>query len=233
MRRCRWCPGRPGRCDRDRLDVAEVVVDAGLARGQRDGADLGRGGHRAVGRAVDRADRGGAEQVAAGLRLGDLVSAGPQRIAAAVGPEAVGAVGGGGGRGGDRLAEVVGAGQGQRDAGDARLARIQDAVAVGVLVDGAADGDRLDVAEVVVDAATGPRSARSSRSWSRKLAVPSAVPLTVPTAVAPRSSRSGALGDLVGAGQQRIAAAVGAEAVGAVGGRGGRGTASTGWKLLR
>src|SRR5207249_2809587 len=110
--------------ERDRLDFAEIVADAPLTRGQRDGADLVGWDQRAVGRAVDRADRVDALQIAARLGLGDLVGAGPQRIAAAVDGEAVGAVSGGGYRGRDRLAEVIGAAEGQRDTRDARLSRI-------------------------------------------------------------------------------------------------------------
>ena len=70
----------------------------------------------------------------------------------ALGDERVGAGGGGDRRRRNGLAEVVRAGERQRDAGDARVVRVVDAIAVDILVDQPADRDRQHVAEVVVHA---------------------------------------------------------------------------------
>src|SRR5207249_1615558 len=82
--------------------------------------------------------------VAARLALGDGVRAGTQ-VAEAVGAAAVG-----GGRLRRDGAQVVGAGQGQRDTRDGRLAGLLQAVVVGVDVDEARGRPGRQLAEVVV-----------------------------------------------------------------------------------
>ena len=101
-----------GAGDAGRGQFAEGVAGAGVARDDRDGGDdVVAGGTAESACGVD------AVEVCGGMRLGDLVGAG------APGREAVGACGVGDRRHGDRVAAVVGAGEGDGDACDAGLSR--------------------------------------------------------------------------------------------------------------
>jgi hypothetical protein len=113
--------------------LAEVVVQAVDLDAERD-AELVGGREAAAGRAHNVGPLG----VAGRLGLGDGVAAGPQ-AEEDVGPVGVGQLALAGG-----VAEVVGAAQGDADAGHAPLAEVDLAVAVEVLEDGARQTGRRE-----------------------------------------------------------------------------------------
>src|SRR4029077_14583640 len=100
--------------------LAEVVVLARHASLENDTAEQVIGG-----RAAGCADPVLAVEVPGRLGFGQGIGAGPETH------KAIGAAGGGRGRGVDRLAEVVGPGQVDGSAADAGLTSLLDAVIVG------------------------------------------------------------------------------------------------------
>ncbi len=130
-------------------DLAEVVAERVAAQRQHDLADrrghgLAAGGHAGD----DTLHRAGTGDAVEGLRrlgrLGHRIGARTQLI------EAIAAVGIGGERDRDRLAQIVGAGQHHGDVGDAALTCVDHAVVVAVVVDAAGDAAGRDLTEVVV-----------------------------------------------------------------------------------
>ena len=127
--------------DRRRQHFTEVVGGAVLARRHHDAAD------DLVDRRVATGRAGGVLAVELARRLGRL---GHGVGARAQAREAVGAVGVGVDGGRHRLAQVIGARQSHRHAGQAHFTGLLDAVVVVVAVHIAGDRCRQDLAEVVV-----------------------------------------------------------------------------------
>ena len=193
------------------LDLTEVHTAGHITRVQHDAADLVVGKHAA---AVAGAVL--AVQITGRLGFGHRVSARAQ-----VG-ELVVAVGIGLHRDGDGLAQVVGAGDDDRGADDARLASTLHAVVVLVLEHRAQNAGRLDLTEVVVHAGHAGRQRdgrdlvvvqRAAGRAHRVLAVKVARGLGFGHRVVARAQAVegvAAVGGCGGAGQHRLAPIIGA-----------------------